>query len=345
MTKVKKNLTFIDLFSGIGGFRAGMELAGHTCLGHCEIDKFAYASYISMHKPQKGEWYAKDIKDVQANEIPKADCWCFGFPCKDISIAGQKRGLRGNHSNLFYTVTRLIADIKEQDKPPYLFIENVKNLLSINRGFDFAKILFELDEIGYDTEWCVLNSRAVVPQNRDRIYIIGHLRGRGTRKVFPFGRANEQIETGRIKQTGRKANGKWKNPQANRIYDTSGISPCLSSMEGGQRQPCILVPTFIDLNVNGKLTNVARCLQARYNKGVTNNKGECSGVLVWQGKEYRVRRLTPLECFRLQGFSDSLFYSAQAVNSDSQLYKQAGNAVTVPVIFQMAKRMEILTET
>ena len=166
-------MKFIDWFAGVGGFRRGMELAGHECAGFCEFDKFATASYISMHllkddqrkvleelpvkKRQKeilkdeyrnGEWYANDIRRVYAWDIPKADCWCFGFPCQDISVAGKQLGFQGNRSSLFFRVMYLVGQLKEEDKPTYLFIENVKNLLSVNGGWDFARMLIEMDKGG-----------------------------------------------------------------------------------------------------------------------------------------------------------------------------------------------------
>lgn len=166
-------MKFIDFFAGIGGFRRGMELAGHECVGFCEFDKFAAASYISMHlltpeqreflaqlplkQRQKeilkeeylnGEWYANDIRTVYAGDIPKADCWCFGFPCQDISVAGKQLGFQGNRSSLFFRVMYLIGQLEEENKPTYLFIENVKNLLSVNGGWDFARLFIEMDRGG-----------------------------------------------------------------------------------------------------------------------------------------------------------------------------------------------------
>ena len=206
-------LNIYRFFAGIGGFRRGMELAGHKCVGFCEFDKFAVASYTSMHllteeqrkyinsieaplkkngavnfnKRQKeilkeeynnGEWYADDIRRVDPTSMPRADVWCFGFPCQDISIAGKQKGFKGNRSSLFFAVTRLLRAVEEKNRPEYLFIENVKNLLSVNRGYDFARLLVELDEVGYDAEWEVLNSKDFgVPQNRERVFIVGHLRG------------------------------------------------------------------------------------------------------------------------------------------------------------------------
>jgi DNA (cytosine-5)-methyltransferase 1 len=148
-------MTFLDLFAGIGGFRLGMEQAGHECVGHCEIDRFANASYMAMHKPREGEFFESDIRAIRANDLPRADVWCFGFPCQDISVAGRQLGLTGNRSSLFFAVTRIIRDTEKEDRPRILFIENVKNLLSVNRGFDFLSVLVELDEIGYDVEWQV----------------------------------------------------------------------------------------------------------------------------------------------------------------------------------------------
>ena len=205
-------MTFLDFFAGIGGFRRGMELAGHKCVGFCEFDKFAVASYTSMHLitdeqreylatlPMKqrqkeilkeeyrnGEWFADDIRRVDAGSLPSADVWCFGFPCQDISIAGKRKGLQGNRSGLFYRVVNLLGEIAEEKRPGWLFIENVKNLLGVNSGWDFARLLTELDAVGYDAEWQVLNSSDFgIPQNRERVFIIGHLRERSGQPVFPF---------------------------------------------------------------------------------------------------------------------------------------------------------------
>lgn len=167
-------MKFIDWFAGIGGFRRGMELAGHECVGFCEFDKYAVMSYTSMHlltdeqrehllsmdlkKRQKeilkeeyrnGEWYANDIRRVYAGDIPSADCWCFGFPCQDISGAnGEKLGFDGSRSSLFFRVMYLLGQRSKEEKPKYLFIENVKNLLGVNGGWDFAKLLCSMDEGG-----------------------------------------------------------------------------------------------------------------------------------------------------------------------------------------------------
>lgn len=254
-------MKFIDFFAGVGGFRKGMELCGHECVGFCEFDKFAVASYTSMHliteeqrkyletldiknrqkeilkeEYRNGEWYAKDIREIRAGDIPKAECWCFGFPCQDISVAGKQLGFNGHRSSLFFAVTKLIRELKEEDRPKYLFIENVKNLLSVNGGFDFAKLLIEMDEIGYDAEWQVINSSDYVPQNRERVFIIGHLRGSGGSEIFPIEGADRENS---IHQVGM-SNYKRQNTNSYRVYDAEGLSPTLNQMAGGGREPMIL---------------------------------------------------------------------------------------------------------
>ena len=424
-------MKFIDFFAGIGGFRRGMELAGHECVGFCEFDKFATASYISMHllteeqrkvledipikKRQKeilkeeyrnGEWYANDIRRVYAGDIPKADCWCFGFPCQDISVAGKQAGFQGNRSSLFFRVMYLVGQLKEEDKPTYLFIENVKNLLSVNGGWDFARLLIEMEQWGYDAEWQVLNSKDFgVPQNRERCFIIGHLRGRSTSKVFPI----EGTDGENSIQIIAHKDGYRRNTQ---VFAPDGITETLDTGQGGGRGHHVALPCFIDLSYQEtELTNKARCLQARYNKEIANHKAEVSGVAIpvltpdraekrQNGRRFKddgepmftltgqdrhgiaieveeatkrldtscnqgifvkvsdelivyavwyekyqcyiaIRKLTPKECFRLQGWSDDYFKKAQFVNSDSQLYKQAGNGVTVTVIEAIARKMNV----
>ena len=126
-------LTFLDLCSGIGGFRLGLESAGHKCVGYCEYDKFARASYEAMYDTE-GEWKADDVTKLKPSDVPRADIWCFGFPCQDISVAGKQRGLVGKRSGIYFNIIDLLKGKEESDKPTYLFVENVKNLLSINAG-------------------------------------------------------------------------------------------------------------------------------------------------------------------------------------------------------------------
>ncbi len=259
-------LTFLDLFAGVGGFRRGMELAGHKCLGFCEWDKYARMSYISMHcitdeqrqylsklslkERQKeilkeeylnGEWCSDDIRSVDARNIPKADCWCFGAPCQDFSIAGKRAGLEGDRSSLVREVFRIIEDLSEEDRPEWLIYENVKGMLSSNRGFDFLSIILEMDRWGYDTEWQLLNSKLHgVPQNRERVYTIGHLRRKGSYKIFPIPATNGKDNTGEVKINliGHRE-GYHRNLQT---FGADGITEALSTCEGGGREHHVAVP-------------------------------------------------------------------------------------------------------
>ena len=374
-------LTFLDFFSGVGGFRHGLELAGMKCIGFCEKDKFARKSYEAMYDT-KGEWFHDDITTIDPTRLPKADLWCAGSPCQNVSIAGKRAGLYGERSGLFFTFVELIKSQKEEDKPEWVLLENVKGLLSSGGGRDYLDYISILDESGYDLEWQVFNSKDYgVPQNRERIYTIGHLRREGRRQVLPISRESSS----HLKQL-------VGGMQSYRVYDPSGIATTLVGEGGGLGAKTGLY--LIDQSLTEpKLTEEARCITARYTAGATKRTAMNSGVLevqpiltqgikvrngtkqgyqlaevgdsvdlsypssltrrarvgrgiahnlscscqmgavVWNGRVVKIRKLTPKECFRLQGFSDDLFEKAKAVNSDAQLYKQAGNGVTVPVVY------------
>ncbi len=187
-------MKFLDLFAGIGGFRLGMEAAGHECVGFVEIDKFARKSYEAIFKTE-GEWTAHDItavSDESIRSIGSVDIICGGFPCQAFSTAGKRRGFADTRGTLFFEIARFASIIK----PRILFLENVKGLLSHDGGNTFETILRTLDELGYNVEWQVLNSKNFgVPQNRERVYIIGYLRGRSAGKIFPFGRSNRKTSS------------------------------------------------------------------------------------------------------------------------------------------------------
>lgn len=337
-------MIFIDFFSGIGGFRTGLEKSGHKCVGYIEIDKFAVRSYTKMYDT-KGEFYANDIKKLQAKELPTADIWCGGFPCQDISVSNSKgKGLDGERSGLFFEFTRLIRE-KEKNKPRYIIVENVKNLFSKNRGLDFLRVLVELDEVGYDAEWQLINTSDYLPQNRERVYIIGHLRRGSTRKIFPIPRTDRNV----IKQV-------IAGSQGYRVYEPSGISCTLTSGSGGIGAKTGLYMINIDRNLKSDKSEIMEVrailtpnrLNKRQNGRRIKNEGEPSftltakdrhGVYLKNKENIRIRRLTPKECFRLQGFSDEMFEKVRAVNFDNQLYKQAGNSVSVPIVEEIGKRL------
>lgn len=141
-------MNFVDFFAGIGGIRLGLEQAGHKCVGFCEFDKYARTAYKAMYDTE-GEWESRDVRTVRTYDIPDADLWCFGFPCQDISVAGKQKGLQeGERSGLFYEIMRLLAGRRQEDRPRWLLVENVKNLLSIGNGFDFARLLLEVGGTG-----------------------------------------------------------------------------------------------------------------------------------------------------------------------------------------------------
>ena len=151
-------MKFLDFFSGIGGFHSGLELAGMECVGWCEFDKFAQASYKAMYNTDN-LWFGSDVTKVKGKDLPKADLWTFGFPCQDISIAGKQEGIKeGTRSGLFYEIMRLIDEC-EENKPKWLVCENVKNLLSIDGGGGFLNVVGEMAERGYSIEWKVYNSK------------------------------------------------------------------------------------------------------------------------------------------------------------------------------------------
>lgn len=389
-------MKFLDLFAGIGGFRLGMEQAGHECVGFCEIDKFARASYKAIHNTE-GEVEMHDITSV-SNEfirgIGSVDIVCGGFPCQAFSIAGKRKGFEDTRGTLFFEIARFASILR----PRYLFLENVRGLLNHEGGATFETILRALDELGYDAEWEVHNSKDYVPQNRERVFIIGHLRGERTEQVFPFERDDRSIyQKYRIKKIGNiRKKGKY---QSGDVVSIDGIAPTMCSTTT-QKDPTkialpVLTPDRIEKQQNGRrfkndgeemftltaqdrhgvailqkprgyneggLHDISPTLSShswhennllsiggvytndsqRFNRGVLPGlsrtlKASKSDAGIYDG--FQIRKLTPRECWRLQGFPDWAFDRAKEVNSDSQLYKQAGNSVTVPVIHDIARRL------
>ena len=346
-------MDFIDFFCGIGTIRMGMEQAGHKCVYSVEWDKHKRRIYgIIFGEEPEGQ----DIRECRENELPRADCWCFGAPCQDFSIAGNRAGLEGDRSSLVREVFRLVRETKEEYRPKYLFYENVKGMFSSNKGLDYFQILCEMDELGYDIEWQLLNSKDFgVPQNRERVFTIGHLRGRSTGKVFPIGGENQNLD---IKVIG-DLNMPGRHESAQRIYDPNYIGPALNTCGGGGLEtkiivrPC-LTPDRLEKRQNG------RRFKEPGEPMFTLTKQDIYGVLIsktirvgGRGSPYgskqnwdtyrigdRIRRLTPRECMRLQGVSDEITDKLiEAGISDTQMYRGAGDATTVNVIYEIAKRM------
>ena len=335
VTEVK----FLDLFSGIGGFRLGLQRAGHIPVGWVEIDKFARQSYQAMYDTT-GEWTATDINKVTDEQWRKfngtVELIAGGFPCQSFSIAGKREGfLNKTKGTLFFEVARAVKQIK----PRFVFLENVKGLLNHDKGNTFRTILNTFDELGYDVQWRVLNSKNFgVPQNRERVYIVGHLRGDSGREVFSIFGENREVNHANVKQIGNisDSNSFGGNPQTGRVYADDGLSPTLNTMQGGGREPKVAIPVLTPDRINKRQNG--RRFKENSDPSFTLTAQDKHGVML---KNYTIRKLTPRECWRLQAFPDELFDKAQQAGlSDSQLYKQAGNSVTVNVIEYIGKMID-----
>ena len=327
-------------FSGIGGFEIGIERAFNNrpnlrdrsallpedssdtsesplrFVGYSEIDKYAIKVYEKQfggtnesasnksrgEQPRKERQHERsdvhtesigkptynngqpprnygDITKINAEELPDFDCLVGGFPCQAFSIAGKRKGFEDTRGTLFFDLARIL-----RAKQPRLFVfENVKGLLSHDSGRTFKTIIQTIDELGYDCQWQVLNSKNFgVPQNRERVYIVGHLRGTPRPEVFPI--------------TG----------------------------DGGE-----------DTRLSGHISNT---LTARYEGAQA--VGTYIGESKLDAQEVKIRRLTPIECERLQGFPDN--WTAEGTDgpiSDTQRYKMCGNAVTVNVVEAVFERI------
>ena len=426
-------MKYFSMFSGIGGFEYGIKKAYdnitqpkirksqkrrngnaqkrktllHTrqqppsCIGFSEIDKYAIQIY-KKHYPSHKNY--GDATKINAEQLPDFDLLCGGFPCQSFSIAGKRMGFEDTRGTLFFDIARII----KAKRPQILFLENVKGLLNHDNGRTFLTIIATLDELGYNAEWEVLNSKYFgVPQNRERVFIIGHLRGTSSRQVFPLGKVGEKIKGmepgkkinrigGMYEQTTRwgvydsnglsptitKASGcggghlpmikyaQKSDREIARIYDPEGIAPTLHLKTGGWQEPKILdcynkkvrkeIPTLTDPchnNIRVQVSNfsprefgwkdISPAVCARDYKDPkiirTAQALQTDGFLR-QGSSFgtnnpassrNIRRLTPIECERLQGFPDGWTEGI----SDTQRYKCLGNAVTVNVIEAITEKI------
>lgn len=316
---MNKKLRVFEAFAGVGSQRMALRNLGidHEVVGISEIDKYALKSYEAIHGdcPNYG-----DISKLSVDELPDMDLFTYSFPCQDLSVAGKQEGLKeGTRSGLLYECERII----EGKRPKYLLLENVKNLVGKKFKADFEKWLSYLERLGYTNYWRILNAKDFgIPQNRERVFVISILDDKSfefpqeytsnkrledileynveekyyvnTEKAFAI---IEKIKEEKnilfeSKRLGGMFDDKIKR-QAGAIWSVKGLSPTLDTMQGGYRQPCII--DIIHKN--------------------------------------RIRKLTPLECWRLMGFDDEDFNKAKNAGlSNSQLYKQAGNSIVVPVL-------------
>jgi DNA (cytosine-5)-methyltransferase 1 len=336
-------MKFIELFAGIGGFRYGLERCSikdkgqankrtgnkerqfnelnnrssnrlFNCVYANEWDKYACQIYRKHYG--EGELHEGDITTVDANDIPDHNLLCGGFPCQAFSIAGKRKGFEDTRGTLFFDIARIL----DTKRPRMLLLENVKGLLSHDNGNTFRTILWVIDELGYDSQWQVLNSKDFgVPQNRERVFIVGHLRGERRPEVFPIRAASQEPDNGDteiancLQKTGLYAM-RWqrteKGREERRKNQKNGKD--YTPFSDGHRE---IIP------VEGKPV------------GSLTSQAIAKDSLI--GNYTQIRRLTPIECERLQGFPDNW----TAGVSDTQRYKCLGNAVTTNVITEIGKRL------
>ncbi|MDN7234197.1 DNA (cytosine-5-)-methyltransferase [Staphylococcus haemolyticus] len=426
-------MKFIDICSGIGGFRSALEKHGHECMAFAEIDKFAKQSYKAIYDTENEE-ELDDITSVTDEHFRlyrgQVDIITGGFPCQAFSIAGNRRGFEDTRGTIFFHIARAIKEIQ----PSYVLLENVKGLLSHDKGRTYGTIVQALDELGYFIEWGLFNSKYWgVPQNRERVYILVTRKDVWKEpKLFNLVKQQTSVDTRLVdilekdvdesyylsEEKTRKLTlnedlsgrlNHYDYRDVDSVHSVNRVSPTLNTMQGGDRQPKVAVPVLTPDRVN-KRQNGRRfkennkpmftlTSQDRHGIAISKNVSQLKRKSFVSKKEFgrmgkqacetmnenieelkngttvnaynktidqtglsptlttrpegfktailpitedlRIRKLTPLECWRLQGFTDEQFYKAKNSGvSNSQLYKQAGNAVTVNVVDAIVGELE-----
>lgn len=369
-------MKYFSMFTGVGGFELGIADKAQ-CIGFSEINK--YASELLKNKFPKIKNYGDSTK-IDPNELLDFDMLCGGFPCQAFSIAGKRKGFQDTRGTLFFEIERILR-VK---RPRLVFLENVKGLLNHNGGETFRIIISRLSELGYNVQWMVLNSKFFgVPQNRERVFIIGNIRGTTRPEILPFSNNNETFDVlqeqyintltrnyQKGESTGSYIVENKQLSQADRIYDKEGISPTVPTSSGGRHIPMIVAsrgrnpenhsdrtigsPTeqILEPNSEGisntlssvQKDNLVFEIQSHYPRngdpkkggtGLLNSSEHCFALDSSPHYVNKIRRLTPIECERLQGFPDGWTDGF----SDSQRYKMMGNAVTVNVIKVIAEKL------
>lgn len=328
------DFTFIDLFAGIGGIRLGFESIGGRCVFTSEWNEWSKKTYIANFG--EGEMFVGDIVSFPADDVPDHDVLLAGFPCQPFSIAGvsKKNALGRPHGfecttqgTLFFDVARIIA----AKRPKAFMLENVKNLVSHNKGHTFEVIRNTLElELGYHIFWKVIDGQAWVPQHRERIIIVGF------REETDFSWENLSIPDSHptLKSILHPENG---TEQAEPPFTIGAKAKVHSKYVLTDHLWKYLQDYAAKHKAKGNgfgfglvtPDDIARTLSARYYK-------DGSEILIARGKKKNPRRLTPRECARLMGFDDTF----KIVVSDTQAYKQFGNSVVVPLIKAVAQIME-----
>ena len=311
-------MKIIDLFSGIGGFSLGFQRAGYQFTEHyfSEIDKQAIANYKYNFPHAK---YIGDITTLHGGDFTDIDIITFGSPCQDFSLAGRREGLKGNKSSLIAHAIALIAQLR-----PSVFVwENVKGAFSSNARTDFWAILQAFANLGgYRLEWQLLNTSWLLPQNRERIYLIGHLAGRSVPGVFPIGKDDKLLE-----EKTRKENRKRTSIKTSLARTITARYSKMGSYD-----------TYIVPKVAATLTGGGHSGGLHSDMTVIRHK---------RGRNKGVRRLTEIECERLQGFPDNWtqygdYNGTIKPIARTQRYKLIGNAVTVDIVELIAKRLKFI---
>lgn len=359
------NINLLDLFSGIGGFHLGLSKAGFNVKSYySEIDKYAIKTYNYNFK---NSTYVGSVTDVRGAELPRINAITFGSPCQDFSLAGKRKGMEGNRSSLILEAIRLI----EECRPDFFIWENVKGTFSSNNRQDFAAILQAFTNIrGYRLEWQLLNTSWFLPQNRERIYLVGYTPNRSRGQVFPIGEITKNIN-GQVGKKNRESTSiQAQNTRTiNSRMGKSGNDDTYIKVKSNTKKGYELATPGDSISYSNPNSKTRRgrvgkqqsqtldtsCNQAvigytRDKKGKVTNyheKDEANTIHSSSGgggntdqyitNQQNIRRLTPIECERLQGFPDN--WTLAEDNSDTQRYKMCGNAVTVDVVKAVGERI------
>ena len=353
-------MKFIELFAGVGAFRLGLERTGHECVWAnewLERPRSIYARNFG-HQPD-----GRDIRDVSAGDIPDADLLVGGFPCATFSVAGKRTGfsLDDTRGTLAFEMFRLA----HEKSIPYILFENVKGLLNHDGGRTFEIILEVLDGLGYDCQWELLDSQNFgVPQHRERVFLIGHLRGKPRPKVFPIGRASRSNdETNTQERKGREGLFSNISPTLDAHYYkggnarqyvvqtesrrdkemrtyTEGVVPTLTAQMGTGGGNVPYVRPVLDVARVNKSPN-GRLIKDDGDPMYTITAQDRHGVQIGDEDGFAIRKLTPLECERLQGLPDGWteFYDDGRRVSDSERYERCGRTITIPVVEAIGRRL------
>lgn len=320
------NGTYFSTFSGIGGFELGLG-PNWRCVGYSEVNKYADIIY-QKHFPNHTNY--GDITKINERELPDFELLIGGFPCQAFSIAGKRGGFDDTRGTLFFDLARILRE----KQPRFCLFENVKGLLSHDQGRTFTTIITSLDELGYDCQWQVLNSKNHgVPQNRERVFIVGHLRGTIRPEVFPF-TDNSKPPADVQGQHSNTLTTRYYGGQANGTYVIESELDAPESVT--VRVPEATKKGYAEARV-GQSINLAVPNSATP-RGRVSDMAHTLDTNMQQHTltaDAQIRRLTPIECERLQGFPDCWTEGI----SDSQRYKCLGNAVTVNVIADIAARL------